>query len=94
MVACEEDKWLELTIECKTLDEIDNAGPKEKWNAYICDATFDGEDVEDLEIPFWAMKPFWDLYVEAGKPKKGQLELTYLMSKKGDKRIARFRTVE
>lgn len=93
LVAAEEDVWHDLIIQCNTLDEIDNAGPNEKWNAYICDAEFNGEDVEKLEIPFWAMKSFWEIYEDYDEPTKGTLELRFKRRRKGDLNTAQFKVV-
>ncbi len=94
LAAAEEDKWHSLIIQCSTLDEIDDAGPNKKWNAYICDAEFNGEDIEEFEICFWAQKAFWAVFAEAGKPKKGTLEMKYKRKVKGEKSFATFQVVE
>ncbi len=100
LVSAEENDWYEIVIDCKTLDETSTAGPidektgKGKWNAYICNALWDDEEVEDFEICFWAMKPFWELYEEAGEPTKGKWTILY--KRKEDKKgnnVAQFKEV-
>jgi len=62
-----------------------DAGPDEKWSCYriedlvVVTADKHESEIEEgtNEIPFWAMKPFFDAYKSIKKP-KGEITFTYI----------------
>lgn len=73
MVAADVDEEIEFTVDMKTADKFKDGGPDEKWSCYRADFEVDGEEFEQEEVPFWAMKAFFDVF---GK-KKGKASGTY-----------------
>lgn len=86
-----EDEWHEIDID---LDSVEagrtepKEGSKKGWSCYF--ATINGE--EESEIPFWAMKPFYE-FVDS-LPKKEQrkaIALRYRRTLDGKKNTAEFK---
>lgn len=85
LLTLEEDEWHELEIDFESVED----GKNDKgWNCY--NATINGEEEE--EIPFWAMKPFWDFCEGLSKKEqKATIEVQYRRREKGGKNTAEFR---
>jgi len=59
-------EWIKFHVKQESLDKTEN---DQGWSCYTGDMRFPGEEYEDevCEIPFWAMVPFFDAYVEQDK---------------------------
>ena len=91
LLQLEEDEWHEIEIDLDSV-ETGRTEPKEGspkgWSCYL--ATINGE--KESEIPFWAMKPFYE-FVDS-LPKKQQskkLEIRYRRTLDGKKNTAEFK---
>ena len=85
LLQLDEDEWHEILVD---LDTVEPAKTEKGWSCYT--ATINGE--EDSEIPFWAMKPFYEFV--SGLSKKNQtkeLEIRYRRTLTGKKNIAEFK---
>ncbi len=92
MLACKADKWLDMVVDLDSIEKVKDAGPKGEWSAYRTEHLELGGQMCSLgEIPFWAMKPFFD-YVDGLKKKpKGMITLEFRRSKEGTINVAEFR---
>jgi len=85
LLQLDEDEWHEITVD---LDTVESAKTEKNWSCYH--ATINGE--EESEIPFWAMKPFYEFV--SGLSKKNQtkeIEIRYRRTKSGKKNEAEFK---
>jgi len=85
LLTLEEDQWHEIEVD---LDTVETAKTEKGWSCYL--ATINGE--EEAEIPFWAMKPFYEFV--SGLPKKQQnktIEIRYRRTLSGKKNEAEFK---
>jgi len=61
MASCEEDKWHVLDLDLKTMVEVHDCGPDNKWSGFRVDAHLEeAEETVNIEVPFWAMRPLVD----------------------------------
>ncbi len=87
LLQMEEDEWHEIIVD---LDSVEPSKTEKGWSCY--EATINGE--EDAEIPFWAMKPFYD-FVDS-LPKKQQsktISIRYRRTVNGKKNTAEFKEI-
>lgn len=95
LAGCRADHWIELDVNLGSIMIRENLGPKNDWSGFTLKARWDGEDeeIEDFEVPFWAMTAFTDCIAEAsGVPDDGWLEMQYLRTfDQSGKNTARFR---
>ena len=85
LLTLEEDTWHEIEVD---LDTVEPSKTEKGWSCYL--ATINGE--ADSEIPFWAMKPFYDFV--SGLSKKVQtktIEIRYRRTLSGKKNEAEFK---
>jgi len=89
LLQLEEDEWHEIEID---LDSVEPSKTDKGWSCYV--ATINGD--EDAEIPFWAMKEFYEFV--SGLSKKTQTKTiairyrrTVISTKKGDRNTAEFK---
>lgn len=83
MMTVEPDVYHELTISVPSITEHHDAGPKENWSCFRVDGWLAGsEEVEEIEVPFWAMSPFI-LMVDDKSDEivKGELDLMFMRTK-------------
>ncbi len=67
LMTIEEDSWTDIRVDLSTLRDGTN---DRDWNCYFATVSIDDEEVEDSEIPFWAMKSFFEWY--SALPKKAR----------------------
>jgi len=91
MVTAEENEWITIVVDLDSVQKEKNGGPDEEWSCYRFNGVIDGEDVEDEEVPFWAMKAFWDLVGQEYQRGSEMVEIDYQRVKRGNKNTARFR---
>ncbi len=85
LLTLDEDEWHTIEVD---LDSVEPTKTEKGWSCYV--ATING--TEDAEIPFWAMKPFYEFV--SGLPKKLQsktLEIRYRRTLTGKKNEAEFK---
>lgn len=85
LLTLEEDEWHEIEVDLKS---VEPSKTEKGWSCYV--ATINGD--EDAEIPFWAMKPFYEFV--SGLSKKEQtktIEIRYRRTLDGKKNTAQFK---
>lgn len=90
LLTLEEDEWHEIHLDFASLED----GQNEKgWNCYFVDCEYEGQQFENEEIPFWAMKPFYRFYMALSKKEqKGEGRIRYRRIQNGKKNTAEFRS--
>lgn len=92
LMTLEEGEWHTMHMDYGSLEDVDDAGPKGKWNAYSVDLEYGGSQFETEEIPFWAMKAFWAFYQSLSKSeRKGEGNLKYRRTETNGKNTAEFK---
>lgn len=96
MVRVDAKRWITLEMDMDEFEEVHNAGPKQKWNAYMVGmrnvADNKGREmVEDgiYEVPFWAMKALWE-YLTGLAKRKGWVMMEYRRIERGGVNEAEF----
>jgi len=78
MMTCDADVWLELTVSIPSIQEHSDAGPKESWSCYRCDAWVESkEELMNLEVPFWAMEAFIGAIIDKGS-EGDEIDMLYM----------------
>lgn len=86
MLLCEDgDEYLLSFPYDQDIVKLKDAGPDGKWSCYRIEdlvvVTNDKHETEQEEgtneVPFWAMKAFYDAYKAAPKKTKGDIMMTY-----------------
>ncbi len=85
LLTLEEDRWHEIEVDLST---VETAKTEKGWSCYL--ATINGE--EESEIPFWAMKEFYEFASTLPKKKQEKtIEIRYRRTLDGKKNTAEFK---
>jgi hypothetical protein len=95
VVNAPEDKWCSFEFKPSSLKKQKNA---KGWSMYALktrDALDHGgnEIIGTSEIPFWAMEPFFDTFVNRAD-ETGWVDAQFRITKEGNQRFAEFREAE
>lgn len=87
MVTCDLGKWQDFAVYIESIVKGKNDNG---WSCYLTRMSHDdGPFEEDVEIPFWAMKPFFECIEEIGV-KKGAIGMRYKRIQRDEKNLAKF----
>lgn len=95
----DEDEWFTFVVVCSD-DMLEPQQNEREWSCYYVEAIDeDDEPIDDtghgtMEIPFWAMKDFYEVTVKAYEADANQINLKCKRVKQGGRNYLRFREVK
>lgn len=87
-VTVKENVWHSFDVKPATMEVHKDGGPDKEWSCIRVEIDVD-DSFEEMEVPFWAMKPFVESLLEADEGEE-VISMSYKRLKNGARNDAKF----